>query len=177
MLCWWHCRAIVTCADLVFLFHETVSFCRLIFFSFRAWKHRIVTKKLTDKLKCILKVLFNVLVRRVVRWYLFVSNARFVLYRWGLTGDVENTVGTDAGRIDGVASIAEQQMRENWRCWMRFNIWNVMRNGLENVLKVCRPLRRRDSIFALLSIRSPVNDAACQRNWKRSQLEIEKDLN
>lgn len=39
------------------------------------------TGKLTDEVKCLLKVLLDVLVRRIVSWYLFVSDARFVLCR------------------------------------------------------------------------------------------------
>lgn len=112
----------VTCADSKFLF-SSIDFLSISEHG-KLCKSIDVTRArvLTDKLKCLLKVLFDVLVRRVIGRYLFVSDARFVLGRRWLTGDVENTIGSDARRINGVATVAEQQVRKNGRCWMRFNI-------------------------------------------------------
>lgn len=150
-----------------FMLNGNFSF-SIDFFFFKAWK--IVERswcntRLTDKLKCLLKVLFDVLVRRVVGRYLFVSNARFVLGRRWLTGDVENTIGTDTRRIDGVATVAEQQVRKNGRCWMRFNIWK----WIVQLIKI---------LFLNSELHRPHHEATSViGNWSASQWEIVKDIN
>lgn len=63
--------------------------------------------KLTDEVVGFLKILFDILVWCVASGYLFVLKSWLLLWIW-LAGDIQYAIGTDAGRIDGVTSIAEQ---------------------------------------------------------------------
>lgn len=143
---------------------------------------KIIKKKakLTNELKCLLKVLLNVLVRRIVRWYLFIFNSWFILCCWWLTGDVENTIGTDTGWIDCVASIAKQKVWENRRCWMRFNIWKIRKKNSLIQITFHNPQTKLSNIFPVkFQTRPPSFCYWCLVNQIKinSKYKIEKDIN
>lgn len=67
-----------------------------------------------DKIKGLLEVLLDVLMGRIAGGYLFVLQARFELAGGRLlAGNVQHTVRTNRGRVDGVPAISEQQMGEH----------------------------------------------------------------
>lgn len=155
----------------------SLSLCRLIFQSMENRRNlELKKRKLTDKLKCLLKVLLDVLVGCIIRWYLFIFDSRFILCCWWLTGDVENTIGTYTGRINCVASIAKQEMWENGRCWMRFNICKTKKRktSYSTLINFCVIFYRfpipplpKTSAFDALS--SKLN-ALTVWNWERHKL-------
>lgn len=77
---------------------------------------------LTDKIKCLLEILFDILMRCITGWYLFVLEAGMGLRIW-LAGNIQHTIGTNARWIDRIASIPQQQEWKYCGCWMCFNIY------------------------------------------------------
>lgn len=79
---------------------------------------------LTDKLERLLEVLFDVLVGRIAGRNLFVLETSSLVERRGwLAGDVQDAVGADVRRIDGVASVAQQQVRKDGRGGVGFDVY------------------------------------------------------
>lgn len=85
---------------------------------------------LLDKIESLLEVLLDVLVWRIAGRDLLVVETR-LQYAVGrlLAGNVQNTVGSHGGRVNGVPAVPEQQEGKHWRCGMRFNVIGHGRTG------------------------------------------------